>query len=262
MAGRYAKSEKMRFALAQMLVESGAYSRNIEKIKSIVGEASENNSEVIVFPECADVGWLSSSDWREAHERWVKSVRLLSQLARKNSLYICAGLTDGENGRLYNTAVLLSPDGDTLLHHRKINLLDFEKKVYSAGSSLSVVSGPIAGTSVLICADNFPQSLYLGRSTGLMGARLLLSPCSWAVEPGLSDDPDEGMWISSFTELAKEFGITTIAVSNVGILENPPWEGYGCVGNSVVVGKSGNIIHRCSFGEKSEEVAFVDLPYP
>lgn len=252
----------MRFAIAQMLIESGAYTRNIEKIKSFTSEAHANGSEVIVFPECADVGWLSPSEWSEAHDRYVKSVRLLSQLAIKNSLYICVGLTDGENGKLYNTAVLLSPEGETLLRHRKINLLDFEKKVYSSGTSLSVASRPISNTSVLICADNFPQSLFLAQSTGLMGARLLLSPSSWAIETGLSKDPDEGMWISSYTRLSKEFGITTIAVSNVGILKNPPWKGYICIGNSVVAGKSGNIIYRCSFGEKSEELAFVDLHLP
>ncbi len=251
----------VRIALAQMLVESGSLRKNIEKIRSFIGEASANDSDVVVFPECADVGWLTSPDWQDAHSNYVKSVSLLSQLASRNSLYICTGLTDGENGNIFNAAVLLSPEGKTLLSHRKVNLLDFERKVYAAGSSLSAVSRPVEKTSVLICADNFPQSLFLGRSAGLMGTRLILSPSSWAVEPGIYSDPDEGMWISSFAELAREFGITTIAVSNVGILENPPWKGYSCIGNSVAVGRSGSVIHRCSFGEDSEEIAFVDLPY-
>lgn len=251
----------MRIALAQILVESGSLGKNIGKIKSFIGEAAAKEAEIVVFPECADVGWLTPADWQKAHRRYMKSVRLLSQLARSGSIYVCAGLMDGENGRAYNCSVLLSPEGDVLLRHRKINLLDFERKVYAAGSSLSAVSRPVEKTSILICADNFPQSLFLGRTAGLMGARLVLSPSSWAVGPDSAADPDEGMWVSSYAALAREFGITTVAVSNVGILENPPWRGYRCIGNSVVVGRCGDIIHRCSFGEDSEEMAIVDLPY-
>lgn len=250
-----------KIAIAQIQVESGAFVKNMEKVRSFISEASCIGSEIVIFPECSDIGWLSDLNWQEAHRRFLENIYSLKRLSKLKSIYTCIGLTDGEDNKLYNTSVLFSPEGKLLLSHRKINLLDFERKVYSQGSSLSVVSVPVERTSILICADNFPQSLSLGRSVGQMGARLLLSPCSWAIEPGQSSDPDEQMWVTSFKTLAKEFGMTTIAVSNVGILENQPWKGYQCIGNSVIVGRNGMIIHRCSFGDASEEMAVVDVPY-
>ena len=249
----------MRVALSQIKVETNQYQKNLAKIIEYIGLASQGKADLVVFPECSDHGWLTALNPDEAHDKFEYTVAEISALAKKYEIYICIGLTDGCTGRLYNTAVLISPEGELLFRHNKINLLDFERKVYSPGNKVSVLARPIENTSILICADNFPDSLYLGRSVGLMGAKLLLSPSSWAIEPGLTEDPDESMWITSYTKLAKEYGITTIAVDNVGIMENEPWNGFPCIGNSVVVGHDGKIIYRCSFGEKAEEIAFVDL---
>ncbi len=54
--------------------------------------------------------------------------------------------------------------------------------------------------------------------------------------------------------------MTTVAVSNVGIVENEPWAGYKCIGNSVVVGRTGEIMLRCRFGNE-EDIKVVSIDY-
>lgn len=251
----------MKVALSQLKLETNRYEMNLSKILDNIKLASRGKAHLVVFPECSDHGWLTALNPDEAHGKFEYSIDRISVLAKQYGVYVCTGLTDGQAGKLYNTAVLISPEGNLIFRHNKINLLNFERKVYSPGNSVSVETRPTENTSILICADNFPDSLQLGRSVGLMGGKLLLSPSSWAIEPGLTHDPDESMWIASYKKLAEEFGITTIAVDNVGILENEPWKGFPCIGNSVVVGKNGEIIHRCSYGERAEEIAFVDIDY-
>lgn len=246
--------------MAQMRVLCNEYERNMSNAEKFVSKASEEKADVVVFPECSDIGWLTSIRADIAEKRFGESVAVISSLARQHNICIAIGLTEGSGKELFNSSVLVSRYGEVLLKHRKINLLDFEEKVYSRGMSLSSADSPAKRTGILICADNFPQSLSLGRSLGLMGVRLVLSPSSWAIEPELETDPDEKMWLSSYRKLAISYGITTVAVSNVGTLENPPWRGYKCIGNSMAIDKNGSIISRCSFGE-NEDFKCIDLEY-
>lgn len=40
---------------------------------------------------------------------------------------------------MFNAAVLISASGEVILHHRKINELDFARELYSLGDRLSTV---------------------------------------------------------------------------------------------------------------------------
>lgn len=260
MVAKYVRNEeKMRIASAQMRVEGGEYQKNIEKVKRFIEESAKEKADIVVFPEVADFGWLTKVSAQIAEKTFKKSVAQISRLATENSIYVCIGLTEGEGREIYNSAILISPSGKLLLKHRKINLLDFEAKVYSKGESLLVTSKPAHNTGILICADNFPDTLYLGRTAGLIGVKLLLSPSSWVVEDNLKYDPDELMWVSSYFSLAREFGMVVVAVSNVGTVSNSPWKGHKCIGNSVIIGDGGRILHRSQFGQDAERLDIVDV---
>ena len=47
---------------------------------------------------------------------------------------------------------------------------------------MAVAETDLGVIGISICADNFAESLCIGHTLGRMGARLLLSPCAWAVE--------------------------------------------------------------------------------
>ena len=71
--------------------------------------------------------------------------------------------------------------------------------------------------------------------------------------------PYGGLWIGSYSQLAKLYGITVVGVSNVGWLRGGPWEGRKCIGCSLAVGPGGEILAQGPYGEAAEDLIMVDV---
>ena len=81
---------------------------------------------------------------------------------------------------------------------------------------------PFGRVGVPICADNSTASTELGLALGRMGARLLLSPCAWAVTPDHDNAKEpygRDLWDVAYRLFAEKQRIATVAVSNVGRME-------------------------------------------
>jgi predicted amidohydrolase len=189
---------------------------------------------------------------------------MLCDAAASAGVYVAAGLTEGEGDRLYNAAVLISPEGEILRKHRKINELDFARELYTTGGSLAVTETALGTIGLNICADNSPDSLVLGHSLGRIGARLLLSPSAWAVpaDHDNTKDPYGAMWRESYTALAKQHGMTVVGVSNVGWMTGGAWQGWKCIGCSLAVGPNGTILAEGPYGEAAEALLVVSVETP
>ena len=94
--------------------------------------------------------------------------------ARRHSVHICAGLIEWEGNKIFNAAVLIGPDGQVLLHHRKINELEIGHAFYALGKRLAVAPTPLGTFGIMICADAFAPGQALSRALALMGADLRL----------------------------------------------------------------------------------------
>ena len=89
-----------------------------------------------------------------------------------------------------------------------------------------------------------------------MGARFLLSPCAWAVEPDHDNElnPYGQEWIDPYTKLAKTYQLTVVGVSNVGKVVGGEWDGWKCIGCSVAIGPDGEVLVQGPYGEEAEEL--------
>jgi predicted amidohydrolase len=135
-------------------------------------------------------------------------------------------------------------------------------KVYGIGDRLSVVETPFGRVAVSICADNFPSSHAIGHVLGRMGARLILSPCAWAVDGNHDQvkDPYGGMWKASYAELAKLYDMSIVGVSNVGWMTGGPWKGRKCIGCSMTIGPCGTLLALGPYGDTAQTLMIVDIP--
>ncbi len=248
-------------ALGQILVEGGRPQANLERAVKAVATAASRGCRIVVLPECLDLGWTHPSAWNLAQPVPGPHSDYLAKAARDRHVYVAAGLVERAGDRLYNAAVLLSPEGEVLLHHRKINELDFALELYAIGDRLCVADTELGRVGLDICADNLPGSLELGHALCRMGAQVIFSPSAWAVEPDHDQaaDPYGAEWLESYGELASIYDVTVIGVSNVGPITAGPWEGRLCIGRSLVVGPGGQVLAHASYGADAEEVLTVRI---
>lgn len=252
---------RYRVGMAQILVEGGNPHPNLVRALGAINYAAERGCRLVVLPECLDMGWTNPTARELACPIPGPHSDLLAQAARKSRIFVAAGLVERAGGRLYNAAVLIDPDGQILLHHRKINELEIALDLYSIGDRLGVAHTELGTLGLAICADNFSSSLAVGHVLARMGAQVILSPCSWAVEADHDPvrEPYGGLWLESYAQLARLYDCTVIGVSHVGQLEAGPWKGRKVIGCSLAVGPGGEILARGPYGECAEDLLVVDV---
>jgi predicted amidohydrolase len=246
--------------MAQMLVECGQPQRNLARACDMIRRAGEARCDFVVLPECLDLGWTYPRAAEMACSIPGPRSETLAQAAAQAGVHVVAGLTERSGDCVYNAAVLLSPAGEILRKHRKVNELDIGRTVYATGGDIGIAHTALGPIGVDICADNFPETLALAHSMALMGARVVLSPCAWAVEAAHDNErqPYGALWLGAYGALARDRGLTVVGVSNVGWLTGGPWAGRKCIGCSLAVGPAG-VLARLSYGVDAEEFRSLDL---
>jgi predicted amidohydrolase len=249
-------------ALIQMRVDGGEKQRNLARAETRLTEAAANGVQIALLPEALDLGWTHPSAREQAEPvPGGEPCRRLTEAARRHHLWICAGLTERAERRIFNTAVLIDPTGNVVLRHRKLNELTIGHPYYDQGDRLGVACSPIGNLGLMICADAFARDRVLSRALCYMGADLILSPCAWAV-PADHDNvttPYGQLWHDSYMPVAREFQVWIAACSNVGQLTAGPWAGRKCIGSSMVIDPAGKEMARAPFGEAAEVVLYADI---
>jgi len=251
----------LRLAMAQMKAEWGEPERNLAHAAELIAEGSAQGCSAVVLPECMDIGWTHPDAHKLARPIPGERSEALAEAAWKGGVWVVAGLTEKDGKRVYNTAVLVSPDREIVLKHRKINILKIAQPYYAIGDRLGVAHTPMGTIGVNICADNFGNSLVFAHSLARMGARLIISPSAWAVDADHDNEkePYGRGWKESYKTIARMYGIPIVGVSNVGWIEGGPWAGRKCIGCSLAVGRDGEIVAEGPYGEQAEAVIPVDL---
>lgn len=252
---------KTTVGMAQMLVEGGQPGANLERAESFIHRAAENGCQIVVLPECLDLGWTDPSARRLAQPIPGAHSQRLAQAAVTGKIYVVAGLVERAGEQLFNSAVLIDSRGELLLVHRKINELDIAHNLYSIGDRLAVAHTELGVLGVNICADNFPGSLAIGHVLARMGAQVLLSPSAWAVEANYDNqaEPYGELWRNSYRELGRLYDLPVIGVSNIGWLTDGPWKGRKAIGCSLATNGRGEPIAVGSYGESAEEMIVVEV---
>ena len=251
-----------KLALVQMLVEGGRREANLARAAQRVAEAARAGAQVVALPEALDLGWTHPSARTDAGAiPDGDTCTRLRALAREHKVFLCSGLVERAGEKRFNSAVLLSPEGEVLLHHRKLNELDIAHDCYARGDRLGVVATPLGTFGVMICADAFAPGQVVSRTLGLMGAEIILSPCAWAVvaKHDNAQQPYGQLWLDNYCPVARDFGLWIAGVSNVGWINAGPWQGRQCIGCSLVIGPDGKQVLMGPFGVAAETILYVDV---
>lgn len=246
------KPKPFKLAMIQMEVRGGDPEWNLEHACMRIEEAAQHGADVVLLPECVDLGWTHPSS-----QTMAESIpdggpfEVLASAAQNHQIYLCCGLTEKDGDRVYNAAVLINPEGALILKHRKLNELEIGHAFYAQGDRLNVAETEFGTFGMMICADGFANDQVITRSLCYMGADVILSPCAWArpAEHDNEKDPYGTVWRESYIPVAKTFSTAIFGASNVGPITAGPWEGRKCVGCSLAIGADGEELFQGPYGK-------------
>ncbi|MEB3323713.1 MAG: nitrilase-related carbon-nitrogen hydrolase [Cyanobacteriota bacterium] len=189
------------------------------------------------------------------------SLAMVARLARRHGVSVIAGSIPerGADGRLYNTATVIDPQGRLRAKHRKVHLFDVdvpggirfrESDSLTGGTGLAVLSGdgdPLAtglaqppNLGLLICYDiRFPELALLLQQR--QGATLLACPAAFTTTTGPRH------WHLVMRARALDTQCFLLACSSARPLEEGPYPSYG---HSLVVDPWGAVIAEAGIGEQ------------
>ena len=256
-------TEVLKIGMGQLLVEGGEPERNLKRAGKMLEEAAEKSCRLVLLPECLDLAWTHPSAKTEAQPIPGPYSDILCKLAKTYNLYLCAGLTERFEDKIYNTAIFISPEGNILLKYRKINVLTVAQDIYSIGETLSVVKTPFGVVGVNICSDNYIDSLDIGHTLARMGAQIILSPSSWTVDYStVEGDILYGKkWLKPYQTLAVAHDLIVVSATAVGVIVGGVYEGKKMVGCSLAVNKDG-IVAEGKYNEFTGQLVITDITIP
>lgn len=253
-------------AMIQMKVEGGEKSRNLDRAEAMIASAARSGAKIALLPEALNLGWTHPSALEHADAiPGGESCDRLREAARREQIFVCAGLIERAEDQIFNAAVLIGPGGDLLLHHRKLNELGIGHDLYGQGDRLAVAKTPLATFGLVICADAYVEGQVITRTLGYMGADVILSPCAWAVPPDHDNQktPYGDEWRGSYGPVARDFKMWIAGASNVGQIGAGAWKGWNCIGCSLLVGPDGKPALQGPYGAQAEAILYLDVqPQP
>ena len=169
----------IKIGMIQMNVLFSEPDKNIQHASELVKSAKAKGAQICVLPECMDLGWGNPDANSLAEPVPGKISDAYQKIATENKVFLVAGLTEREQEKIYNTALLISDGGEILYKHRKINVLTGVEDVYAIGDRIGVTETPLGKIGIDICADNSLNSLSIGITLGRMCADMILSPLGY-----------------------------------------------------------------------------------
>lgn len=261
-------SRPLIVAAAQLGPASASKAQTVERMVALIEEAGSRGVELLSFPELSLTPYFATKvhvTYDEFFEEELpSSVTLpLFRAARRTGLHFVLPYAERENGRYYNSAVFVAPEGTILGKYRKthipgwveprwegLNIL--EKRYFSPGNlGFPVVSHPKAQLGALICYDRRFSEGY--RALTLNGAELLCVPYN---TPSFGQPKEAGQETSEIMLRAgaMENQIFILAVGKAGVEDGAEY-----IGGSEIIAPSGKVLEKAQTDGDELVVATIDI---
>ncbi len=240
-------SQNMRVAVVQFR-SCRDLDSNVARHKEYIKDCSAKGARVILFPECSVTGYfpdviekLGKRDLEEAEGKLCKT-------AAASGVYVIAGIPTFTQAKMFNSAIVISPQGKVIERYHKIQLAGERWAV--PGDHMSVF--PIDGVScsIIICHDErYPE---LVRLPVLAGARVVFYISH---ESGLEAPEKIEPYRAQIVARAVE---NSVYVAHA----NAPWDktrNEGSHGQSRIISPSGRILVEAGMHDEQVISAELDL---
>jgi predicted amidohydrolase len=240
--GEVILKNNMRIGFCQFNVVHSNIEANLKKIADLLKNVE---ADLIVLPELCFSGYSflsKNSVFPFADNSAQKEIlNRLSIIAKTKGIYLIAGMAEKEGNKLYNSAIVIGPEG-YIGKHRKINLSKNEM-IFDRGKSLEIFKIGNVKIGIAICFESwFPESM---RILTLRGAQIICCPMNFG-----------GPWTPDVIKVRSlENKVFTIMANRIG-KEQIDSEEAEFRGESQIVDHGGNVLAKVA---KEECVKTVDI---
>jgi agmatine deiminase len=251
----------VRIGLVQTTV-SGDVHENLARSLILVRQAAEAGAAIICLPELFRTPYFPQYAGGDAaafaEPLPGPSTDAFAAIAREYCVSVIVPVYErGSDGRLYNSAAVITDSGTLLPPYRKVHVphdpLFYEQDYFTPGNGYLVFDcGPVK-IAVLICYDQwFPEA---ARAVTLMGAEIIFYPTAIGWIRGM-EEPCEGDWRDAWETVQRGHaianGVHVATVNRVGSERDLIFWG-----SSFVADAFGGILARA--GCSDEEVLLADI---
>lgn len=235
------------FAVAQMTTTKDRQA-NLASATALVRDAAGLGAQMVFLPEMWPFIGHDEAKVAGAQDLDGPIVTAMRELANQLGIWLQPGSFAERSpvaGRVYNTALVIRPDGEVHAIYRKIHLFDIdlpggsvlmESDTVTPGDRAVVSETPFGGLGLSICYDlRFPH-LYRALRAG--GADIIVVPAAFTAHTG------KDHWEVLLRARAIEQQVWIVA-ANQGGLHNSKRASHG---HSMIIDPWGHVVARCSDG--------------
>lgn len=232
---------------------------NLRQMESFVDEAADREARLIGMPEFVNYTGDREGELANAETIPGPTILRMAAKAKEHGVWLhCGSIPETIPGerKVYNTSVLLNPNGEVSAVYRKLHLFNVEvangpsfqeSRTKKAGEEIVLAETDLAIIGMSTCYDvRFPE-LY--RIMALRGAQVFFVPSMFTFHTG------KDHWEPLLRTRAIENGCYVIAPAQMGLKK-----AFATYGHSLIIDPWGNCI--AASGDKEGIItAEIDLDY-
>jgi predicted amidohydrolase len=207
------------------------------RILALTEEAARDGARLVVLPEGTVPGYVLGED-PIAPSELEGAARDFARVASAHGATIVYGGARVVDGRTYNGANVIGPDGSDLGYAAKQFLWHFDRRWFGAGTTLDPVDTPLGRLGLLVCADG--RIPTIARTLVERGAEILVMPTAW-VTSGRDPAALENVQADLMANVrARENGVPFVAANKCGV----ELQSVAYCGKSAIVAADGAFVAR------------------
>ena len=244
-------ARELRVAACQILTFPEP-KRSAEKICSWIEKASKDKVDVVAFPEAAVCGYTCETDyWKAANPRdFVAAEGTVISAALRLNIAVVLGTAHWEDGKVYNSVLVIDRDGQVRGRYSKTYLADAWP---TPGRRMAVFTVAGVKSSFIICHDiRYPE---LVRLPAIAGAQI----CYFASnESGLTEEHKLSAYRAMPISRATENSIYLVMANAPADAKNMSSQSQSH-GNSKIIHPNGVVLTEAGYFAETLVEATIDV---
>ena len=167
-------THEVRIAVIQMDAKPDLTSNRLKRAEKLVASAAEHGAQLVLLPELFNSGYeYSDENYNRAEKIDGVTVTWMRSITRRNNIFLAGSLLLFDNGDIYNSMLLISPEGESWRYDKNYPWI-WERAYFKGGSDITIANTKLGRFGMMVCWDVAHCDLW-AKYAGKVDAMLICS---------------------------------------------------------------------------------------